>query len=414
MPTYDAVVIGAGLAGLSAGIGLAEAGARVFVAGKGMGATHWAHGGVDVGDVEALSRRRGHPYARFGDAVGPALTAHLARLAAAGLPYRGSPGDTPRLVPTAVGGLRPAAILPEAQAAGLQPWAGGEGLLMLGIDRFKDVWAQMAARNLARQRWPDGPAEVRWAVAELPWVERLHNLTALELARLFDDPDWRARALAQVRAALPDGTWRIGLPAVLGLARHAEVFAEARETLGAPIFEIPSLPPSVPGIRLFEALRERLLAAGGRFQFGFGVVKVERSADHVVAVHTQGASRTLRLAASEFVLATGGIAGGGLRATADGMISERVFGLAVEAPPQAEWLVDDPLAEQPLESAGVRVDARLRPAGVRNVRVIGSMLAGQRYLSERCGDGVALASAQRAVQLLSARSAWSSVRNVAS
>lgn len=414
MPTYDAVVIGAGLAGLSAGIGLAEDGARVFVAGKGMAATHWTHGGVDVGDVERLSRRKGHPYALLANAVGPAVAAHLARLAAAGLPYRGSPDDTPRLVPTAVGGLRPAAILPEAQADGLQPWADGERLLVLGISRFKDFWAQMAARNLSRQRWPNGPAEVRWSVAELPWVDRLHNLSASDLARLFDDPAWRARALAQLRQALPDGAWRIGLPAVLGLAHHAEVLAEAREVLGAPIFEIPSLPPSVPGIRLFEALRERLLAAGGRFQFGFPVVDVERSGDRIVAVHTEGASRTLRLAASEFVLATGGIAGGGLRATADGLISERVFGLAVEAPPQAEWLVDDPLAEQPLESAGVRVDARLRPAGVRNVRVIGSMLAGMRYLAERCGDGVALASAQRTVQLLSASSARSSVRQVAS
>jgi len=414
MPTYDVVVIGAGLAGLSAGIGLAEAGATVFVAGKGMAATHWTHGGVDIGDVRRLSARKGHPYALLGDSLGPAIAAHLARLDAAGLPYRGSAEDAPRLVPTAIGGLRPAAILPDAQAPALEPWGGGERLLLLGIARFKDFWAPMAARNLSHQSWPDGPAEVRAAVAELPWVDRLHNLSAVDLARLFDDPQWRPRALAQLRAALPDGGWRIGLPAVLGLARHAEVLAEARDVLGASIFEMPSLPPSVPGIRLFEALRGRLLAAGGRFQFGFPVVEVERSADRIVAVHTEGASRTLRLAAAEFVLASGGIAGGGLRATADGRLVEQVFGLPVEAPAQDAWLVDDALAEQPLESAGVRVDTELRPAGVRNVRVIGSTLAGMRYLAERCGDGVALGSAQRAVQLLTARSARRSASRVAS
>ncbi|HET9522169.1 MAG TPA: hypothetical protein VFO73_14060, partial [Candidatus Limnocylindrales bacterium] len=31
-----------------------------------------------------------------------------------------------------------------------------------------------------------------------------------------------------------------------------------------------------------------------------------------------------------------------------------------------------------------------------NVLVVGSVLAGQRYLAERCGDGVAIASARRA------------------
>ena len=42
------------------------------------------------------------------------------------------------------------------------------------------------------------------------------------------------------------------------------------------------------------------------------------------------------------------------------------------------------------------------PKGPRaeNVRVIGSALAGMHYLDERCGDGVALASAHRAAASL--------------
>ena len=48
-----------------------------------------------------------------------------------------------------------------------------------------------------------------------------------------------------------------------------------------------------------------------------------------------------------------------------------------------------------LEAAGVRVDDALRPISpegdvlFQNVRVVGSALAGMRYLSERCGDGIA-------------------------
>lgn len=136
-------------------------------------------------------------------------------------------------------------------------------------------------------------------------------------------------------------------------------------------------------------------------QIGFDVVEVEREGSRVRAVHTEAASRTLRLAAESFVLATGGIAGAGLRARPDGTIHERVFDLAVSAPARDGWFSDDPLLPHPLEAAGIEVDAELRPSELENVRVIGSALVGMHYLDQRCGDGVAVASAHRAARSLS-------------
>jgi glycerol-3-phosphate dehydrogenase subunit B len=46
--SYDTVVIGAGLAGLTAALRLAEAGQRVAVLAKGVGATHLAPPTIDV------------------------------------------------------------------------------------------------------------------------------------------------------------------------------------------------------------------------------------------------------------------------------------------------------------------------------------------------------------------------------
>jgi glycerol-3-phosphate dehydrogenase subunit B len=82
----------------------------------------------------------------------------------------------------------------------------------------------------------------------------------------------------------------------------------------------------------------------------------------------------------------------------------------VEAPPADEWLSVDAFdpAGHPLEKAGIRTDAELRPVaadGVSlfdNVRVAGSLIAGQRYIRERCGDGVALTSGWRAARSLTA------------
>lgn len=415
MPHVDVVVIGAGLAGLSCAAELAERGARVFLAAKGMATTHWTHGGVDVAappgastpraGVRALAALPDHPYASAHADVAPAVDAHGSRLAAAGVGLAGSL-DAPLVdIPTAIGARRRAALLPDAQAPALDPW-GDEGLLLVGIRRFRDAWPAYAARNLLAAPWPDGPRDIRAIEVELPGLEGLRNLNARSLATQFDDPAWRAAALSAVTRAVPPGAWRIGFPAIVGIADHAAALTEARAALGPRVFEMPSLPPSVPGLRLYDALRSAIEAAGGRIQVGFDVVEVERAGSRIVAVHTEAASRTLRLAGDAFVLATGGFGGGGFRADATGTIHERVFGLPVAAPERDGWFSDDPMVPHPLEAAGIRTDAELRPLGasgapeLTNVLVIGSALAGMRYLDERCGDGVALATAHRAASAL--------------
>ena len=415
MPRADVVVVGAGLAGLACAAELAEAGASVFLAAKGMATTHWTHGGVDVAaprgaitaraGVRALARESDHPFGHLEAEVEAALDAHRARLGRHGIELSGSL-DAPLVpIPTAIGALRPASILPAAQAAALEPW-GADGLLIVGIAGYRDAWPHFAARNLDAMSWPEGPARIRAIEVELPGLAGRRNLNSRSLATMFDDAPWRADALRALATAIPDGAWRVAVPPVLGIGAHRTVLAQAVQTLGHAVIELPSLPPSVPGMRMFEALRQEILGHGGRVQIGFDVVDVERAGSRVVAIHTEAAARTLRIAGDTFVLATGGIAGEGLRAHPDGSIVERVFGLAVTAPERAAWFSDDPLVAHPLEAAGIRTDPTLRPldpdgsVALDNVRVIGSALAGIHALRDRCGDGVALASAHRVASSL--------------
>jgi glycerol-3-phosphate dehydrogenase subunit B len=425
VPSADVVVIGAGFAGLSAAIAAAESGARVHVLAKGHAATHWGPGGIDVAGIPAaltprdgirrLAGEAGHPYAFLGDDVAAALDWIRPHLAAGSVEYVGDLDAPLQLVPTSIGGTRRAAILPGGQAAALSPWAAGERLVVCGIAGFKDFWPQAIAASLSRERiWVGGnrPASVIPVSVELPGLAARHNLNALEIARRFDDPAWRASAIdaiARAVDAVPGSGGRVALPAVLGIRDHAAVLADVQRRLPAP-FEMPLVPPSVPGMRLYAALRAALIRAGGRVQIGEMIDRVEHDGRMVTAVVSAAAARTYTVRTGALVIATGGIAGGGLVAERDGRLLEPILGLAVEAPPVDEWLAVDAFdpAGHPLERAGIRTDAELRPVDADgtvmfdNVRVAGSMLAGQRYIRERCGDGVALTSGRRAARSLTA------------
>ena len=131
---YDAVVIGAGTAGLVAGARLAQEGARVCVLAKGVGSTHLAPGTIDVlgyapervsspaAAVEELAAARpDHPYALLGvDAIAEAVRWFRATVESGPLPGYRYIGELERnlLLPTAVGALRPSALVPETMAAG--------------------------------------------------------------------------------------------------------------------------------------------------------------------------------------------------------------------------------------------------------------------------------------------------------
>lgn len=431
--TADVAVVGAGLSGLATAIGLADAGASVEVVARGHAATHWTAGGLDVAaprgvptsrdGVEALAQRPGHPYAVLGGEVAGAVEWLRGVLEEERLAYVGTLDEPLVPVPTSIGATRRAAILPAGQAAALAPWGPDERLVVCGPARFKDFWPTAIAASLARPSvWSTGPGEgrrparVHGIAVELPGVGDRHNLTALDLARRFDDPAWRAGALARIAAAVEPlarrSPVRIALPAALGLADHRAVLDDAARILPGPAFEVPLVPPSIPGLRLYHALRAALRRRGGRLLVGEPVVRIELEGRRVTRVVASAAVRDRPVRAGALVLATGGIAGGGLVAPSAGVLEEPLLGLPVAAPDPDRWLAESALAPEghPLEAAGIRTDADLRPVDpsgepvLENAAIVGALLAGQRYLAERSGDGVAIASARRAVAVLTRRS----------
>lgn len=418
MPSTDVVVVGSGLAGLATAVRLAEEGARVVVVAAGSATLSWAGGPLDVAAVPPdgtprqgvanLAAHPGHPYAVLSGDIEAAVAWFGATMAHGGLPYEGDLDRPLRLLPTALGATRPAAIVPAGMAAALEPWRPGEGLVVMGIRGDKDLWPAAVAAGLRRAFAAGsgpGPASITAVTVAIPDLADRRNRSALDLAHRFDDPHQRAALLAHMSRALDggrSGPCRIALPAALGLEDHAAALAAARDALGGPVFELPMVPPSIPGLRLQAVLRRRFLALGGRILLGEAVARVEVDAGRVARVVLPAAAREMTIRASALVLATGGLTGGGLVAPASGGLQETVLGLPVETPPEAAWLAGraDAPGGHPIALAGIRTDDQLRPVKPAGVRIVGGLLAGQRFVDERCGDGVALSSAWRAAASL--------------
>jgi glycerol-3-phosphate dehydrogenase subunit B len=407
----DTIVIGAGLAGLMGALMLAEAGRAPLLLAKGQGATHWTGGTIDVWGgapgprlalEELIAQQPDHPYARAGVAgVVEAIDRFRALMEAARYPYVGGL-DHNVLLPTAVGALRPTALLPATMAAG-DTRLGGR-LLIAGFRELRDFFPPLAAANLSAQGMT-----ARGAYLKLPPVNRKLDFNTRTFAQFFDDPAFRQDVGRQLRELKGDAT-RIGLPAVLGLGDPLGVVADLQRLSGAQIFEIPTLPPSVPGMRLFAIFRDAIAQAGGRIQIGSMVVRGEGADGRLTAIYTEAAAREYEHRAKAFLLATGGVAGGGIRTDYTGAVWESALDLPLQTPSErGEWFAPRFLAEggHPIYRAGVVVDQQLRPiTGDRrpvyqNVAVAGSALAGADPVRERCYSGMALATGWTAGQLLS-------------
>jgi glycerol-3-phosphate dehydrogenase subunit B len=420
--SYDTVVVGAGLAGLTAALRLTERGQRVMIVARGVGATHLAPATIDVlgylGDTRVdapavslaalIAASPDHPYARItADQLAIAVTWFGAHAAALG--YSGSVGEN-MLLPTALGVPKPSALAPRSMAGG--DLRGGGRFLFVGFKGFKDFHPALIADNLVRAPLPL-PITARALELEPP-SSRLGDLSGRVIAGRFDADnltDWLVGEL--VNRVEPDE--RIGVPAVLGLRSGDQTWQELEKRLGCRVFEVSTLPPSVPGIRLFNALTAALRAGGARLVLGVRAVGAHANNGHIETIDVANATGTVSHAVGSVLLATGGFPSGGLELDSFGATRETVFDLPLIGVPETDRVRFAPnyFDPQPLASAGVTTDDLLRPVGANghpvytNLHAAGAILGGAVPWKEKSGTGISVASGYAAAEAILAPAAQS-------
>lgn len=401
----DVLVIGAGLSGLFASYLAARNGASVTNLARGRGGLELSHGCIDVSSrtppLSAVEQApQGHPYSLVGPRDLRQALEHLnALLADQGLPYQGQLARN-LVLPTAGGALHCTALAPASLAAG--DLADPTPCTLGGLVGFRDFYPALAARSLRRPSLPD------FSVIDLPLVDLpiVRDMYATDLGRLFDRPVWREAVIRAWKSRL-SGVKRLGLPAVLGLHHHVQVMDDMQDRLGVQLFEIPTLPPSLPGLRLESALRRACQAAGVAFIDGtpaLGRVDGRTQGRRVSGAVATTAGGPRAYPSDIVILATGGILHGGLVAQSAGRLQESVFDLPVrQASGRDTWTAVSPFDPQPFESFGLPVDDRFRPLGAHgrplfeNLYAIGGILAGAQPAWESSRQGIDIGTAWSAI-----------------
>ena len=272
---------------------------------------------------------------------------------------------------------------------------------MAGFRALRDFFPALLADNLPRaglgHTVEARPLMLSWS-GRPGWTD----VAAPVHARALDVPAERARLAEELRPMIEPGE-TVLLPAVVGLARPAEAWDDLQERLGAPVAEVPTIPPSVPGMRMEALLVAALRAAGGELVLGPDAVGVEGARGRATAVLVHRAARTRAAPADAVVLATGGFASGGIDLDSHGHLRETVAGLPVAGPPAGHpGLSPRALDPQPLMRAGLIVDDAMRPLDPggaplwSNLHAVGALVAGAEPWREKSGEGIAIAGGYRA------------------
>jgi glycerol-3-phosphate dehydrogenase subunit B len=260
--------------------------------------------------------------------------------------------------------------------------------LIVGFKGFKDFYAHYVAYQLKCRAF------------NLQLSDGFNReMTATVLARLIERESFRGSIGREIKNQL-HGETHVGFPAVLGMHNPIQVRDDLEEITGAKVFEIPILPPSIPGKRIFDCFREWLIQKGVTFLLGYSVsnaILKRRRCEGIEVLHPPVINS---YSADRYILATGRFISGGLKAD-DEKIFEPIFNLPLFQPESREgWFRNSFFSDppHPICEAGILTDSSFRPLDERgdqileNVCVAGTILAHHHAIDEKSKEGIEIST----------------------
>ncbi|QLB20820.1 anaerobic glycerol-3-phosphate dehydrogenase subunit B [Vespertiliibacter pulmonis] len=415
---FDVVIIGGGLAGLTCAIKLQEQGKKCVIINNGQAAMDFSSGSMDLlghltsGQIvhnfsqafDILQQELPqHPYSLIGKQKTLEKAKQFEQLAhSLHLGLEGTAEQNHWRV-TPLGGLRTTWLSPNSVPT---VWDNSpfphKKIVVLGIEGYHDFQPQMLAENL-KQNAQFSHCELTTAYLNIPELDSLRDnsreFRSVNIAQLLEHKLAFNDLVKEIKQA-SQGAEAIFLPACFGLDDQ-RFFNSLKEAVGLALFELPTLPPSLLGIRQRKQLRQRFENLGGLMLNGDRALKAEFNAGKVSKIYTQLHQQNA-IYADHFVLASGSYFSNGLIAEFEQII-EPVFHSDIigckefDRTNRLSWTSARFADPQPYQAAGVAINAycQVQKQGetIENLYAIGNILGGFNSLELGCGSGVAVVTA---------------------
>lgn len=409
----ELAVIGSGIAGCAASIFALNRAIKTAQVGN-TGALAYTTGYLDLlGAVEGSAAavdnpwdglehlreaQPDHPLSRItGEDIQESFAQFTAFLSEAGIAYT-APLKTNITALTPAGTIKKTLCIPATMAAGPEAFAAKSPCVIIDFHGLKGFSASEVVANLLH-KWPLLSA----ARIVFPDMEK-GEIYPEVVARALEVAATRTRLAERLTTAAGKAKV-IGLPALLGMHNPDLVKDELERLTGLTIFEIPTMPPSVPGIRLREMFEQVFPQKG--------VTLIPQQKISSLRLQSDGAQLELSdnygpvvIEANAVILATGRFLSGGLEAEITG-ITEPLLDLPVHQPAsRADWYRKTYTDREGhlIHKAGIEIDGTYRPLGKNGMPyherlfAAGIILAHQDWIRSRSGAGIAIATAYKAVQ----------------
>jgi glycerol-3-phosphate dehydrogenase subunit B len=412
---YDLAIIGAGMAGMAAAVFAAKRGLSTVITGS--LAESWFTGGlIDLMGVHPIESGKswqdpwaainavakdipGHPYAHIlQEDIKAALQEFYAFLNDAGLPYRFEDDRNSCLI-TAFGAIKTTHGIPQTMWPGVEALSRKAPCLIVDFKGLKGFSASLLVERL-KAEWPGLKA------LSIPSIygDQVHEINPVPLARDLEIAEYRQKLAGLIKPHVKDVEF-VGLPAVLGIHQSDQVIDDLGKQLAKPVFEIPAMPPSIPGMRLKEAFLRFLPANKVHCVFQKHVLKATPTSEGEFLLDIGRTEHEDSIRTDAVLLATGRFLGGGLQSNHTS-VTEPIFDLPVFQPQDRALWHGDRLFEpggHAINQAGLETDDKMRPLGTsgqparENLFASGIILAHQDWTRMKCGSGLSVATAYRAV-----------------
>ena len=403
----DILVVGAGMAGLMAAVTAAKSGLSVSVLSEGAGVISIGSGAVDfLGYVNGKKITdnpfnhlneldKNHPYNIIGaENIKNAFASLIEISTSNGYEIKMNDEGLNQTAISIAGTTKPTYICSESNNASRILKA--KKILFAGVEYLKDAQPALAVKQ-AKQYKVFAEAELESTILKSPFGKTHRVLNSLDLARYVDKEEgfnWLKSELVRVSG----GFDAVIIPPICGTVNYTKSFKEL-QNLGFILVEAVSIPPGVGGYRLRNALISEAKKLDIKFIENCNVQRAvieNGKCKSLVALHNNiaGALET-EYSADKFIIATGGVIGGGIASTPD-KVYEKIFNIEIKSPASVEERSDkNVFGSHIFTKFGVNVNNKLQAIDSSgsplydNVFFAGNTLSDYDFPTEKSGYGVA-------------------------